>query len=80
MTSEALRGHLSLTCVPVCSARIGNLRDSGIDLLKVGIPQLSTDSGIDRIGCSILELAVLVLLSTDVHFQKLTNLVVPSLG
>ena len=42
----------------VCSARSGSLRDSGIDLLKVGIPKLSADSRIDRIGCSILELTV----------------------
>ena len=36
----------------------GTLRDAGTDLLKVEIPKLSTDSGINRIGCSILELIV----------------------
>ena len=43
----------------ICSTRSGNLRDSGIDLLKVGIPKLSANSaGTDRIGCSILKLTV----------------------
>ena len=36
-----------------CSALSWNLLDSGIDLLKMGIPKRTTDSGIH---CSILEL------------------------
>ena len=34
------------------------MHDSCIDLLKVGIPKLSTDSRSYQIGCSILELTV----------------------
>ena len=43
------------------SAQSGNLRNYGINLLKqvkVGIPKLSAESGIDRIRCLILELTV----------------------
>ena len=38
--------------------RNGNFWDSGIDLVKVGIPKLNADSRIDQIGCSILEFTV----------------------
>ena len=51
-------GQINIYMHTICSARSGNLRDSGIHLLKVGIPKLSPDSGMDRISCSILELTV----------------------
>ena len=38
--------------LPYVASEVG---DSGIDLLKVGIPKLTADSAIDRIGFSILE-------------------------
>ena len=51
--------HLWILKFLIHTRRRGNLRDSGIDLLKVEIPKLSTDSGIDQIGCLILELTLL---------------------
>ena len=32
----------------ICSAQSTNLRDSGIDLLKVGIPKLSADARMEQ--------------------------------
>ena len=53
MINKQPKGHgrrdLSIA-TGICSARSGNLLDSGIDLLRVGIPKPSADNRIDDVG------------------------------
>ena len=39
----------------ICSGRSGNLCDSGTDLLKMGIPKLSANAGIEQTHSIFLE-------------------------
>ena len=71
--------HLSCINFIYNLTQSGNLRDSSLDL-KVGISKLSTDSVIDRIDCSFLELTVhkvTVVLNVGIVFLDNIFLYIP---